>query len=365
MGMTSVFALEELIAQSQRHVSNSQKQLKDAEDGNYILSPVKLASVENRLEESTADLEKYQKIYNEIPQEEKEKQRKMLKVQQALAKETYYKLQKMRIKKSHHIARNQKLEAMMIIDELPDDSHYDDKELISLSEIIIKNNIRDIIDIDERLEQIDKEFNQKLDRLEDNKDLKTFTFLDTYIPIVVLHFSIFVESIKDDIKKHNLELKKSKANLEKKDLILKSKKSEPEIKELIFKGLPNYEDWWIEELFKNHQAYFGLYKWKTIIENQCITKHQKIIWDKLFSNWLMIKKILNNKDENAFDYNFIFDELVKKYAYLEEEMDIDNLKSMEKIVYNITAHEDFTKTKLYHEIDTVYFKWKNKKLTSK
>ena len=345
----SIFALEKLIKENEEKIANTTKQLKDLEAGIITLSAMKQASVENVLEESKKNYDTYKKLYDEIPQEEKEKQKELVRVQEALAKETYYKLQKIRLKRNKNLNRNQRLETMMILDELPESLHIDDKELLEVSSVVIKNNIREVSELEQELTNIKNEFNARIESLEDGKDLKHFAFLDTYIPIIILHFSTLSNNIKETIEQFNENLKNSE------------NKTEP----LVFRGFPRYEDWWIEELFKNHQAYFGLYKYKDIINNQCITAQQKILWDKIFNNWLMIKKILNSKDENAYDYNFIFDDMIRKYVELEEELDIENLKSMEKIVKNITSKEDFTKMKTEHNIETTYLKWKNMKLNGK
>ena len=347
--IVTIFALEKLIQENQAKIDSCRKQLKDLDMGNITLSAMKIASIENTLEESTKDLEIYQKIYDDIPQEKKDKQKELLRVQEALAKETYYKLQKMRIKRSKNITRDQKLEAMMILDELPDDIHIDDKELLEISQIIIKNNIREVTELENELGTIRDEFNKQIDRLEDHKDLKHLAFLDTYIPIVILHFSVLVQNIQETIEQYN-------------EKITEDKNSDEKIELKQFRGLPNYEDWWIEELFKNHQAYLGLYQWKNIISNECITQQQKQIWEKIFSNWLMVKKILNNKDENGYEYHFIFDQMIEKYAQLDEELDKDNLLSLEKIIMNITSKVDFTKTNTRHNITTAYSQYKTKRL---
>jgi hypothetical protein len=343
---TSIIALEQLVQENQLYIQNSKKQLAKIQSGAVEVSALKLASIENKLEEATNYFEKYSKILDAIPKEEKDRQRHLIEVQEALKKQSYYKLQKIRIKKNQNLHRNQKLEAMMIIDELPYETHFDDKELIEISDMILKNNIREVIDIDKKLTDITNYFNTKKDKFEEQKDLKHFAFLDTYIPIIVLHFSFLIEDINRSINEHNEDEK----NINNK---------------LIFRGLPKFDDWWIEELFLNHQAYFGLYKWKSIISNQCITKQHKIIWEKIFNNWLMIKKILNSKEENAFEYNYLFDDLARRYIGLEEELDEENLKSMEKIVNNIIVKEDFTKMNTIHNNNTVYLQWKRTQIEKK
>jgi hypothetical protein len=344
----SIYALEKLIAESEMTIANCQKQLRDLEAGTIHLSAMKQASIEGALEKATNDYNKYKETYDAIPEEEKEKFRELVRVQEGLAKQSYYKLQKIRLKRNKNLKRKQKLEAMMILDELPHDIHFDDPELIEVTDTIIKYNIREVFELEKELAEINDDFEKRLEVLDDEQDLKHFTYLDSYIPIILLHFKIFVEELSETIEVFNSKL----------DLNLEKDKE----RHIKFKGLPRYEDWWIEELFKNHQAYFGLYKWKDIISNFCITEQLQELWEKIFSNWLMVKKILCTKDENAYDYTFIFDDMVRQYAELEEELDMENLQSMEKIVLNITKKEDFTKLKTEHRIDTTYYRWKKKKI---
>lgn len=344
----SIYALEKLMAENEQTITNCQKQLRDLEAGTIQLSAMKQASVEGSLERASDDYNKYKEIYDAIPEEEKEKFRELVRVQEALAKQTYYKLQKMRLRRNKNIKRNQKLEAMMVLDELPHEIHFDDPELMEMTEVIIKYNIREIFELEKELAEINDDFEKRVEALEDEQDLKHFVFLDSYIPIIILHFKILVEQLNQTIDDHNSVL----------DLNYEKDKK----KYIDFKGLPNYEDWWFEELFQNHQAYFGLYKWKNIISSFCITEQLQEIWNKVFNNWLMVKKILNTKDENAYDYNFIFDDMVKQYAQLEEELDMENLQSMENIIFELTKKEDFSNIQTEHTLDTTYFQWKKKKL---
>ncbi len=373
-----ILALERLIEESKQKIANTEKQLRSFNEGVTKLSPVKQASLENALEDASKDYDKYKKMYSEIPEAEIFRHKETERVQKALAKQTYYKLQKMRLKRAKSLKRNQLLEAMMMIDELPDEVNYDDTEIISMSDVIIKYNMREIDVLEKEFKVIKDDFNKRIESLPDEKDLKHFLFLDSYIPIIVLHFSVLVQNIIESIDEYNTAIDKDKRKNKDKDKNKnkdkekdkkknkdkdkkKKKNNKEELEKKKFSGLPKYEDWWIEELFKNHQAYFGLYKWKDIVSNICLTQQQRSIWDIIFNNWLMIKKILNGKGENAYDYNYIFDKLIAKYVQLEEELDENNLKSMESIVFNITAREDFTKTRETHNIKNTYFQWKKAK----
>ena len=92
----SIFALEKLIEENAQKIANCSKQMKDLDAGIISLSPMKIASVENTLEEANKSYETYKKLYDEIPQDEKDKHKELVRVQEALAKQSYYKLQKIR-----------------------------------------------------------------------------------------------------------------------------------------------------------------------------------------------------------------------------------------------------------------------------
>ena len=63
-----------------------------------------------------------------------------------------------------------------------------------------------------------------------------------------------------------------------------------------------------------------------------------------------------------FAFNFAFDTLISHYTNLQEELNINNLKSMEKIVNDITMKEDLKKYNVEHSILTPYVQYKKEKL---
>ncbi len=234
----SIYALEKLLKEYESNISNASKQLKDLDSGKITLSPLKIASVENTLEFSTAEYEKYKAIYDAIPEKEKEEFRNLKDVQEMLAKESYYKLQKIRLKRNSNIKRNQRLEAMMILDELPQEIHFDDTQLLEITNIIIKYNVRESIELVAELAVIREEFNKRLEPLKDNQDLKHFDFLDTYIPIIVLHFGSLAKSIEETVTLYN-----------EKAMQAKNENPTEEVTLLSFSGFPKYASWWFDELF--------------------------------------------------------------------------------------------------------------------
>jgi len=187
------------------------------------------------------------------------------------------------------------------------------------------------------------------------EQLKELSLLHFQIPIVVLQFHILTVNINESIETIN---KKRRAAKKRNESQTKKADDDLDYKEIKFSGMPKYEDWWINELWDNHQAYFGLYKWKSIIYNLCLTDVQKRAWSKIYSNWIFIKKMLNIKGLVAYDMNYAFDSLLSLYAGLEEELDDTNLASMERIVKNITIKEDFTQYSQEHNRNTPYLKYK-------
>ncbi|MEA3552864.1 MAG: hypothetical protein U9R39_00525 [Campylobacterota bacterium] len=332
--MNAIIAIQDLIKTNEERIKKLKAQLDDHDSGRAKLSIMSYASAENALENSKLSLEKNKVIYDELAKCDIQEHEKEQRIKEAIIRKNYYKYQKVRIKRNGSKENNQRLEAMMIVDELPSDINLDDEDIFEIASAIIKLDLRVHDELDTQLSEIKKKFEELLSNI-DNENIDKLGLLQTHIPIVVLHLVVLKTNIEDTIKEKTL----------------------PE-----FKGLPKFEDWWIDELWLNHQAYFGLYKWKAIVSSLCITSEQKQAWESIFSNWVFIKKVLNKKGSLAFDFNLAFDTLVREYTTLEEELNINNLKSMETIVQNITKKEDFHSFKYEHTITTPYFEFKKKKL---
>ncbi|MCD4757728.1 MAG: hypothetical protein K8R39_05615 [Arcobacteraceae bacterium] len=336
--MNAIIAVQDLIKQNQKRIKILQQQLDDHNSGKSKLSIMGVASTENGIEKSQEALEKNQMILNELMKHDIQEIEKEERLKEAIKRKNYFKYQKIRLKRDISRDNDQKLEAMMIVDELPADINLEDDDLFSIAETTIKLDLRIHDELDDELEEIKEDFAKLLKNVS-KEDISKLGVLNTHIPVLVLHLSVLISNIKDIIKEEEL----------------------PE-----FKGLPKFEDWWIEELWSNHQAYFGLYKWKQIIFSLCITSEQKRAWEVIFSNWIFIKKVLNKKRKLGFEYNFAFDTLLKYHTELEEELEVENLKNMENIIHQITQKEDFLSYKKSHNIITPYleFKWSKLNLTS-
>ena len=331
--MKAILALQELIKEEEKRVSLAKQQLSTHESGQIKLSFLEKSSTENTLEELTEKLSQHHAMLDELMAGDLEKLEEEERLKAAIERKNYYHYQKIRMKRDKTRPNDVKLEAMSIIDELPEDIQFEDGKLYDIAEKIIDLDLSVHDTTNELYKEIKEKFESSLEKLEAEK-IDDLGMVNFYIPIIVLHFSVLLSNIKENIEEDKL----------------------PE-----FKGFPKYEDWWIEELWTSHQAYFALYKWKRIISSLCITADQKRAWEKIYSNWIFIKKLLNGKRTLAFEYNYAFDSLMKEYGELEEELDDINLESMESIIKKITQNEDFTTVKEDHHIITDYLLYKREK----
>ncbi len=332
--MNAIIAVQDLIDQNKKRIGILKKQLEDHDAGRSKMSSMARASSENGLEQSKIALEKNEMILKELQKHDMQELEKEFRLREAIKRKNYFKYQKVRLKRDIEKGNDQKLEAMMIIDELPTDLNLNDADLFEIAETTIKLDLRIHDELDKEFTEVKKDFAQLIKNINED-DIGRLGMLQLHIPILTLHLSVLISNIKEIIKEEDLAP---------------------------FKGLPKFEDWWIDELWSNHQAYFGLYKWKDVISSLCITTEQKKAWGAIFSNWVFMKKALNEKGKLAFDFNFAFDSLIKYHTNLEEELETNNLKIMEKIVKDITIKEDFQKFHKKHNIITPYLEFKREKL---
>jgi hypothetical protein len=335
--MNAIIAIQDLIKQNKHRIQILKQQLKEHQEGTNKLSAMAEASAEMGLEKSVEALEKNEVILKALQKRDLSEVEKETQLKEAIVRGNYYKYQKVRLKRDLIMTNDQKLEAMMIVDELPNDVDIEDAELFAIAETTINLNLRIHSELYEDLHEIRKDWERLLKDL-DSQNISLLGMLNTHIPILILHFSVLISNIKENIKDEKLEK---------------------------FKELPAFEDWWINELWSNHQAYFGLFKWRSIISSLCITSDQKRAWNIIFANWIFIKKLLNVKGSLGFEYNFAFDKLVEQHCNLIEELNTKNLIAMEKIVETITSREDFAKYNAPHLIETSYLKFKRDKTNYK
>ncbi|MGB9801919.1 MAG: hypothetical protein ACPLSX_03050, partial [Arcobacter sp.] len=402
-------ALEALIAENEKKIALQKQQLKNHEAGINKLSRMGIASSENALEISTELVEKYKKMLEKLQTIEGKELEEKEKLVFLAERKKYFDAQPSRIKLNVEQSNDKKLEVLRIIEELPVDVNFEDKELFEIATKSLELGLSDLNDISNKLEDIKNEFKAIKDQI-DEKDIQELATIDFFLPIVVLHFYVLSSNIIDNIEFDNeraLQKKETLVNeinkkredftnsLKEKEELLKQKQSEensdkeeiknlesiikslnnelnklkeikiPEVKLKTFSGFPKYQDWWIRELWVSHQAYFALFKWKEIISNLCATTEQKKAWSIIFDRWVFIKKLLNDKGKLAYDYHFAFDSLMSTYGEIEEELEIKNIESMEMIINQITKKEDFSKNVGFHNINTSYLQFKMDKLKSK
>ena len=332
--MKAIVALEELVQVEERRVVLLKRQLSEHESGTNKLTIMAKASTETSLEETALLLEKHRIMLDELLQQDirKLEEEELLKL--AVERKNYYQYQKIRIKRDKVASNDQKLEAMLIIDELPSEVQFEDSGLFDIAQKVIELDLTVHENLAKDLTTIRKDFESLLKDTK-NEMIHDLGMLSYRIPIVVLHFSVLLSNIKENRLEEDL----------------------PE-----FSGFPKFEDWWIEELWETHQAYFGLYKWKSIIKNLCNTSAQRRAWEVVFANWVFIKKLINGKKELGFDLNFAFDSLMRNHAELEEELSEAILVTMETIIQNLTDKEDFSSITNDHTIITPYLEYKRKKI---
>ncbi|MGM0519008.1 MAG: hypothetical protein ACQERD_05145 [Campylobacterota bacterium] len=358
--MNSVLALEELIKEEEQRVSLLQKQISMHESGENKLSRLGFASTENSLDETREKLEKHKQMYEELMKQDLKELEEKEKLEEAIRRKKYFENQNLRIKNNTQRPDDQKLEAMMILDELPNEVNFEDDELFEIADKSLELNLKDHKELRDELSKIRQDFESKLKNCKDEK-LCGIELLNVRIPILILHFSVLLKNIENNfVPKEDSKDSKDNKETNKEDESKQETNNTPKKK---FNGFPKYQDWWIHELWNSHQAYFALYKFKSIIMNLCKTGEQKRSWSKIFDEWVFTKKTLADKGEMAYDYHFALDALLHKYAKLDEELEDKNLESIERIIKEITKKEDFTKMPKNHSIVTEYLNFKKKKLS--
>jgi len=362
--MKSVIALEELIKENEERINLQRRLLSDHDSGINKLSRMIKASTETNLDKTIELVAKYKSMLEELSKQDKDELEEKQRIEEAIKRKKYFANQNIRIKKTKERTNDQKLEAMMIIDELPPEVNFEDKELFDIATKSIELNISNHQELNDRLINIRQSF-QQLIKNDKDENIKDLAMLNYQIPVIVLQFSILLSNIKENLEK---DKKLYESKLAKEKIASKNstqKRPEFEYKDpstFEFRGFPKFEDWWIHELWTSHQAYFALFKWKSIIAGLCKTGEQKRAWSVIFDNWLCIKKMIDAKGELAYEYNFAFDTLILTHAEFEEELVSDNLISMESIIKQITKKENFLTFGPSHNIETLYLQFKREKI---
>lgn len=331
--MKEAFLLEELIKESNNKIKLFRKHLSDHENGENVLSKVIKASTESSLEKVNDKVKKYKSMLEDIAEHDSfsEKDKEII-LEGIIRKKNYDNtIEKTKEEKAKEIPSDKKLELMLLVDELSLQLDLNDMQLFEIASKSLFLDDEEKDSLENKLSTIIQNFEVGLKKIE-KPFAKSISSYNYRIPIVILHFWILIESLKTSYEKLNKE----------------------------FRGLPRYEDWWLSELWSNHQAYYGVYKLKEIISLQCLSVEQKQSWDKIFDNWLSIKTYLHTKGKLAYPYMLVFDKLLSNYIGFEEETLEENLESMDTLIKNKMLKEDFTKVSEKHTTITSYMRFKKK-----
>jgi hypothetical protein len=335
--MKAIIALEEMIKENETVIKSIKKQLVNHESGESKLSYMGLASSETNLEEAQLQLAKHEAKLKELLAQDRTELEEKEKIKEAIERKNYLSFQKLRLKRDLTKSNDEKIEAMLILDELDEDTYIDDLELFEIASKSISMHLTIHTDLQKEFNKIKKDFENATKNIKD-ENLGDLGLLNFRVIVTIVHFHVLFTNIQDNIKEDSLPR---------------------------FKGFPKYEDWWIAELWSNHHAYYALYKWKGIIAKLCITNDQKRAWEIIFSNWISIKKILNGKGIFAFHYNYAFDTVMRKYAEVEEELATSSLESMSALTKKIIEKEDFSIVPKNQKIITDYVLFKREQLDYK
>jgi len=339
--MTTMIALEKIIKELELRISVAKGQLYRHNSGEEKLSLLAESSAENSLEEHSPLLEKYRKMLNDFEKFEKLDSYSHRRLRAAIQRKKYYKYNKIKNtsdgEKQKFRENDERIEAAMIIDELPEEIVLDNSELFDIASKNLKKLLKFSGDEEEQLNNIQTEFNSLISGFTD-ENIKSLELLNYMIPISIFHFYILKINIIEAYNEVNTE-------------------------KLGDGFFPKYDDWWIHELWESHIAYFDLLKWKTDIKEKCVTEDLKKAWKIIFNNWIFIKTLINEKSDLAFEYQYKLDSLLFKYASLESELDKDIVRSNKEEIKNMIEKGEYFSKKTTDCVLTSYVQYKvsNKK----
>ena len=335
--MKIIIALEEMIKDNENIIKSIKKQLSNHESGSSRLTYMGKASAETNLENAQEQLLRNQIKLKELLSQDQTKLEEKEKIREAVERKNYLKYQKVRLKRDITRSNDEKIEAMLILDELNQNTYLEDEELFEIAEKSLSLHLTVHIELEKKFNEIKQDFETEIQDISD-ENLGELSSVNFRLILSILHLHILFTNIQENIEEDNLPA---------------------------FRGFPKFEDWWIVELWTNHHAYYALYKWKGIISKQCITDDQKRAWELIFSNWIALKKMLSGKKTLGYHYNYAFDTVMRKYSGLEEELATNSLVSMSELTQKIIAKEDFSVVSKDQKIITDYVLFKRSKLDYK
>jgi len=331
--MKSIIALEKLIKDIEKRIAVSKGQLLRHQSGEEKLSLLAESSAENSLDKHIPMLAKYRNLLKEFQKIEKLDSYEHRRLRAAIERKKYYKYHRESIKKIKYKENDEKIEATMIIDELPEEFILEQRELFEFSLKNIEHYLLLHPDSEADLQRIQEEFTMQIKNFTD-ENIKSLELLNYLIPIVIFHFHIFMLNIIDEF---NDESEEASAPID---------------------FFPKYQDWWISEIWSNENAYFAVYQWKNNITELAPTENLKKAWDIIFNNWIFVKSLLSEKSNVAYEYQYIFDSLLYQYAKLESEIDEELILNSQKELEQFIRNENLLGVMPNHHVITPYVEYK-------
>jgi len=335
--MKAMIALEKMIKETEQRIAIAKGQLARHNSGEERLSLLAESSAENSLENHTHLLEKYQYILEDFLKIEKLDSFEHRRLRAAIERKKYYKYHETKKKKIKYKENDEKVEATMIVDELPEEFIIEDRELFELA----FKNVEEFLILDSEseseLQKIQEEFNNQIKNFTD-ENIKSLELLNYIIPIVIFHFHLFIVNI----------------------ISYKESESIEEITQIDF--FPKYQDWWITEMWSCDNAYFALFRWKNSVTDLCMNEKLKDAWEIIFNNWILVKSLLSEKSTVAYEYQYIFDSLLYDYAKLESEINETTIFNSQKELEVFINGEDLLCVVPEHDVLTPYVHYKLKNM---
>lgn len=331
--MKTMIALEKLIKEIELRISTSKGQLARHNSGEEKLSLLSQSSAENSLDKHIPLLDKYRRIFNDFRKIENENSFEHRRLRAAIERKKYYKYHKKTNKKIKYKENDEKIEATMIIDELPEEFILDERELFEITSKNIEQYLIFHPNSEEDLKKIRDEFNNLIKDYTD-ENIKSLELLNYMIPIIIFHFHLFILNIID----------------------YKNDELHENITEIDF--FPKYQDWWIINMWSCDNAYFALFQWKNTISDLCLNQNQKDVWEIIFNNWIFAKSLLSEKSTVAYEYQYIFDTLLYDYVNLESETDESIILDSQNELKEFMLNENLFLVRENHHVITPYTSFK-------
>lgn len=331
--MKATIALEKLIKDLELRISISKGQLARHNSGEEKLSLLSESSAENSIDKNTPLLEKYRKMLLKFQKIEKSDSFEHRRLRAAIERKKYYKYHR----KDKNIIKfkenDEKIEATMIIDELPEEFALEERELFEITSKNVELYLVFHPTSEDDLKKIREEFNSLIKDYTD-ENIKSLELLNYMIPIVIFHFHLFILNV----------------------IELKNEELEEPIDEIDF--FPKYQDWWITEMWSCDNAYFALFQWKNTITELCMDENLKKVWEIIFNNWVFAKSLLTEKSTVAYEYQYIFDTLLYDYVQLESETNEEVILNSQKALTEFMESEDLLDVMDNHHVITPYVEYK-------